>query len=116
MPRLVAGEHASVEKCAFRARLQDVEAHRLRHSFSKNQVDAGESQDQVATFLGHESLAATKIYPQPNERDHERALKKAAGIVGNRLLNVTIYVLSVSPRQKFPLAAPFPERLGLIRL
>jgi integrase/recombinase XerC len=73
------GIHSLVKKYAYQARLDDVTAHTLRHSFAKNLVDAGTPLDQVATLLGHESLDTTRIYTQPSERDLERAVRRAAG-------------------------------------
>jgi site-specific recombinase XerD len=73
------GIHAIVKKYAYQARLEDVTAHTLRHSFTKNLVDASTPLDQVATLLGHESLDTTRIYTQPSERDLERAVQWAAG-------------------------------------
>ena len=73
------GIHAIVKKYAYQARLDDVTAHTLRHSFAKNLVDAVTPLDQVAILLGHESLDTTKIYTQPCERDLERAVRNAAG-------------------------------------
>jgi site-specific recombinase XerD len=75
------GIHAIVKKYAYQARLEDVTAHTLRHSFAKNLVDAGTPLDQVATLLGHESLDTTRVYTQPSERDLERAVRRAAGEV-----------------------------------
>ena len=73
------GIHAIIKKYAYQARLEDVTAHTLRHSFAKNLVDAGTPLDQVATLLGHESLDTTRIYTQPSARDLEKAVKRAAG-------------------------------------
>jgi site-specific recombinase XerD len=78
------GIHAVVKKYAYQARLEDVTAHTLRHSFAKNLVDAGTPLDQVAILLGHESLDTTRIYTQPSRRDLERAVKSAAGESVNR--------------------------------
>ena len=75
------GIHAAVKKYAYQARLEDLTAHTLRHTFGKNLVDAGTPLDQVATLLGHESLDTTRIYVQPSERDLERAVRRAAGEV-----------------------------------
>jgi integrase/recombinase XerC len=68
-----------VKKYAYQAKLEDVTAHSLRHSFAKNLVDAGTPLDQVAILLGHESLDTTRIYTQPSGRDLERAVQRAAG-------------------------------------
>jgi integrase/recombinase XerC len=73
------GIHAIVKKYAYQARLEDVTAHTLRHSFAKNLVDAGTPLDQVAILLGHESLDTTRIYTQPSGRDLERVVQRAAG-------------------------------------
>ena len=73
------GIHAIVKKYAYQARLEDVTAHTLRHSFAKNLVDAGTPLDQVALLLGHDSLDTTKIYTQPSKRNLERAVRNAAG-------------------------------------
>lgn len=75
------GIHAVVKKYAYQARLEDVTAHTLRHSFGKNLVDADTPLDQVATLLGHESLDTTRIYVQPSKRDLVRAVGRAAGEV-----------------------------------
>jgi len=73
------GIHAIVKKYAYQARLEDVTAHTLRHSFAKNLVDAGTHMNQVAVLLGHESLDTTRIYTRPSVRDLERAARRAAG-------------------------------------
>lgn len=57
------GIHAIVKKYAYEARLEDVTAHTLRHSFARNLVDAGTPLDQVATLPGHESLDTTHNVP-----------------------------------------------------
>jgi integrase/recombinase XerC len=56
------GIHAIVKKYAYQARLEDVTAHTLRHSFAKNLVDAGTPLDQVATLLGHRPITKLTIY------------------------------------------------------
>jgi site-specific recombinase XerD len=76
---LERGIHAIVKKYAYQARLEEVTAHTLRHSFAKNLVDASTPLDQVATLLGHESLDTTRIYTQPSKRDLERAVRNATG-------------------------------------
>ena len=55
------GIHAIVKKYAYQARLEDVTAHTLRHSFAKNLVDAGTLVDQVAVLLDHESLDTARV-------------------------------------------------------
>ena len=70
-----------MKKYACQARLEDVTAHSLCHSFAKNLVEAGTPLDQVAILLGHESLDTTRIYTQPSERDLERAVRSSAGVI-----------------------------------
>lgn len=53
------GIHELVKKYAYQARLEDVTAHTLRHTFAKNLVDAGVPLDQVATLWG------TKVWIRP---------------------------------------------------
>jgi len=62
------------------ARLAGVEAtpHRLRHSFCKLLVEAGESLDVVAALAGHGNLNTTARYTRPGVRDMERAVEKLA--------------------------------------
>ncbi len=57
----------------------EVHAHTLRHTFSKNLIDAGVSLEKVASLLGHSSLNTTRIYTTPGERDLEAAVERLAG-------------------------------------
>lgn len=54
----------------------DVTPHRLRHTFCKMLVDAGESLDRVALLAGHASLDTTAVYTKPGRADLERAVEK----------------------------------------
>jgi integrase/recombinase XerC len=62
------------------ARLAGVEAtpHRLRHTFCKMLVDAGESLDRVAVLAGHENMNTTARYTRPGRADLEAAVEKIA--------------------------------------
>ncbi len=62
------------------ARLAGVEVtpHKLRHTFCKMLVDAGESLDQVAMLAGHANLNTTARYTRPGVQDLERAVEKLA--------------------------------------
>lgn len=71
----------AVEKVLARfGRLAGVEVtpHRLRHTFGKLLVDAGESLDRVATLMGHSNLNTTARYTKPSVQDLERAVEKLA--------------------------------------
>ncbi len=56
----------------------EVTPHRLRHTFCKMLVDAGESLDRVATLAGHANLNTTARYTRPGMQDLERAVEKLA--------------------------------------
>jgi site-specific recombinase XerD len=58
----------------YRARLEQLTPHTLRHTFAKSLVDRGVPIDQVAKLLGHSNLNTTRIYTEPNERDLEKAV------------------------------------------
>jgi len=78
-PITVAGIDRLIHKYAYQAKLQNITAHKLRHTFAKNLVDTGTPLDQVATLLGHENLDTTRIYTRPSELDLEKAVRRAAG-------------------------------------
>lgn len=56
----------------------DVTPHRLRHTFCKMLIDAGESLDRVAMLAGHENLNTTARYTKPGREDLEMAVEKLA--------------------------------------
>jgi site-specific recombinase XerD len=68
-----------VGKYAYQAQLEDCSSHTLRHTYTKNLVDAGVPLDQVVTLRGHESLDMTRVHTRPSQRDLERAVRRAAG-------------------------------------
>jgi len=72
----------AVEKALARfsrlAGIEQVTPHRLRHTFCKMLVDAGESLDRVAVLAGHESLNTTARYTGPGKADLEAAVEKIA--------------------------------------
>ncbi|MDA1192363.1 MAG: tyrosine-type recombinase/integrase [Candidatus Poribacteria bacterium] len=47
----------------------DVSPHRLRHSFGKALLNAGESLEKVQALMGHESIVTTTRYTTPSDRD-----------------------------------------------
>ncbi|WP_245574417.1 tyrosine-type recombinase/integrase [Desulfovirgula thermocuniculi] len=54
----------------------EVTPHKLRHTFCKTLVDAGESLDKVELLTGHTRLDTTAIYTRPGRTDLERAVEK----------------------------------------
>lgn len=67
-----------VKKYAYKARLQDVTPHTLRHTFCKNLIDMGVPIDQVAMMAGHSSLEVTKRYTAPSMADLQAAVEKTS--------------------------------------
>jgi site-specific recombinase XerD len=67
-----------VKKYAYRAHLDGVTPHVLRHTFCKSLIDAGESIDRVALLAGHESLDTTARYTRPTQMDLQEAVEKLA--------------------------------------
>jgi integrase/recombinase XerC len=74
----ITGVHRRLAELGRIAKVE-VHAHTLRHSFSKNLIDAGVSLEKVASLLGHSSLNTTRIYTTPGERDLEAAVERLAG-------------------------------------
>ncbi|ACX53255.1 integrase family protein (plasmid) [Ammonifex degensii KC4] len=54
----------------------EVTPHKLRHTFCKWLIDAGESLDKVALLAGHARLDTTAVYTRPGRTDLERAVEK----------------------------------------
>ncbi len=71
-----SGVYRRLVELARRAKLEDVSPHTLRHTFSKNLVDAGVGLERVATLLGHSNLNTTRIYTTPGARDLEKAVEQ----------------------------------------
>jgi len=73
----VSGVHRRLAELGRIAKVE-VHPHTLRHTFSKNLIDAGVSLEKVASLLGHSSLNTTRIYTTPGERDLEMAVERLA--------------------------------------
>lgn len=71
-----SGVYRRLTELARRAKIENVSLHILRHSFSKNLVDAGVGLERVAALLGHANLNTTKIYTTPGKRDLEKAVEQ----------------------------------------
>ncbi len=65
-----------IEKYAYKARLEGVTPHTLRHTFCKSLIDSGESIDRVAVLAGHENLNTTARYTRPTQIDLQKAVEK----------------------------------------
>lgn len=83
---LFPGRNGPVTGRAVQARLAglgrlagvEVTPHKLRHTFCKMLVDAGESLDRVAVLAGHANLNTTAKYTRPSLGDLERAVERLA--------------------------------------
>lgn len=69
----------AVKRFAKAARMGDISAYTLRHTFSKLLIDKGVTLEKVAALLGHSDLSTTQIYTTPGERDLEDAVGRLEG-------------------------------------
>ena len=67
-----------VDNYAYKAKLEDVSPHTLRHTFCKNAIDRSIPIDQVAALAGHSSLDITKRYTTPSKDDLQAAVERMA--------------------------------------
>lgn len=65
-----------VEKYGEQAKIEDLTAHSLRHTFCHELVAAGERLDVVARLAGHKSINTTVLYTTPGEKDLANAVEK----------------------------------------
>lgn len=72
------GVYNLVADYAYRAKLDDVTPHTLRHTFCKNAIDAGISIDRVALMAGHSTLDITKRYTIPSMGDLQADVERLA--------------------------------------
>lgn len=70
------GIQYQIKLIAQEAKLNDVSAHSLRHTFAKNLGDVQVSLDQVATLMGHSNLSTTARYTKPSQQDLAKAVEK----------------------------------------
>lgn len=64
-----------VGKIGERCGVDDLRAHRLRHTFGKRMADAGVALQTIAALMGHSSLEVTRRYVQPGEEDLVEAVE-----------------------------------------
>ena len=58
-----------VVKYGYRAGLEDVTPHTLRHTFARALIASGTPLSDAADLLGHSSLDTTRIYTKASETD-----------------------------------------------
>jgi len=77
-PITISGVEKLLAEYAYRAKLQGITPHTLRHCFCKNLLDMGVPLDQVAMLAGHASLDVTKQYTAPSMADLQNAVDRTA--------------------------------------
>lgn len=66
--------------CSRRAGLeQALRPHQLRHAFGSNLADAGAGLDEIASLLGHASVASSQVYLHPDPARLRDAVERVAG-------------------------------------
>lgn len=71
-----------VEEIGYKAKLEDLSCHRLRHTFGKNLIDEGIPLDRVAILMGHltkagePNIKTTMIYTTPSREDLQNAVER----------------------------------------
>ena len=74
--------YSNLARYAARAGVGHVAPHHLRHTAAKLRRDAGESIEQVASFLGHRNIATTARYLQRLEGETDPGWRRVADLVG----------------------------------
>lgn len=72
------GVEQLVRKYAWKAKLEGVTPHTLRHTFcySYSLLRAGNDLVTVAALAGHDNLNTTALYTQPSQREKEQAVER----------------------------------------
>jgi integrase/recombinase XerD len=70
----VSALHRIVVEYAERAKLTNVSAHHLRHTFAKRVYDRTRDLTALQQLLGHASIATTALYAKAGEEDLEKAV------------------------------------------
>jgi integrase/recombinase XerC/integrase/recombinase XerD len=65
-----------VEEFGYRAKIEGLSCHQLRHSFCHNLILAGTGIEKVAMLAGHASLESTRVYTIPSEKELQIAVEK----------------------------------------
>jgi len=60
----------------YRAKIDGLTCHQLRHTFCHNLILAGEGIEKVAILAGHKSIETTRVYTIPGERELQTAVEK----------------------------------------
>lgn len=74
-PLTERGVQQILAKYAYKARIEKLTPHTLRHTFAKNLLDKGVDLPKIAALLGHENLNTTAIYTRPSFEELKRAVE-----------------------------------------
>ncbi len=75
------GIQGIAERYGKAAGIEGFSAHKLRHTFAHDLLEAGTPLERVAAILGHSSLDTTRLYVEPSEDDLQRDVDKLSGRV-----------------------------------
>lgn len=67
-----------MKEYAYKAKIEGLTCHALRHTFCHNLIVAGEGIEKVAMLAGHKSIETTRIYTIPGEKELQSAVEKLA--------------------------------------
>ena len=65
-----------IKEYGYKAKIDGLTCHQLRHSFCHNLILAGEGIEKVAMLAGHKSIETTRVYTIPGERELQLAVEK----------------------------------------
>ena len=65
-----------ISEYGYRAKIDGLTCHQLRHSFCHNLILAGEGIEKVAMLAGHKSIETTRVYTIPGEKELQQAVEK----------------------------------------
>lgn len=74
-PLTERGVQQILAKYAYKARIERLTPHTLRHTFVKNLLDKGVDLPKIAALLGHENLNTTAVYTRPSFDELKKAVE-----------------------------------------
>ncbi|MCX5999224.1 MAG: tyrosine-type recombinase/integrase [Chloroflexi bacterium] len=74
--------YGNLQRYFRRAGIRPAGVHIFRHTAAKLRRDAGETVEEVSSFLDHSSLAVTSVYLRRLEGDRDRSWEKVAEAIG----------------------------------
>ncbi len=65
-----------IKEYGYRAKIEGLTCHQLRHTFCHSLILAGEGIEKVAMLAGHKSIDTTRVYTIPGEKELQSAVEK----------------------------------------